>query len=73
MSLDMSRGKITCDMGSDEDECNANAKLIAAAPDLFKALIWIESYTKDYPVELCGDEFRAWVDNARAAISKATS
>ena len=54
------------------EECDANAKLIAAAPDLLEALQFIENYTKDYPVESCGDEFKAWVEKARAAIAKAT-
>lgn len=49
----------------------ANANLIAAAPDLYDALSWIEGYTKDYPIEQYGDEFKSWVEKSRAALAKA--
>ena len=45
--------------------------LISAAPDLYDSLSWIESYTRYYPVEECGDEFRLWVEKTRKALAKA--
>ena len=49
----------------------ANARLIAAAPDLLEAL---ESIVSDH--DFCGDEWGsrrdAWIETARAAIAKAT-
>jgi hypothetical protein len=44
-----------------EAKCQANARLVAAAPDLLAAL--------EYVLTECGDE---WIDRARAAVSKAT-
>lgn len=62
-----------------ENVSEDNAELITRAPnqqeiidELLEALIWVESYTKDYPVESCGDEFKAWVEKARTAIARAT-
>jgi len=53
------------------DEWNANARLIAAAPDLLEALVdveeWLAAYVSGVGAEW--DEMRA---NIRAAITKAT-
>ena len=50
---------------------DADARLIAAAPDLLAAL---ESIVSDH--EFCGDDWGsrrdAWIETARAAITKAT-
>lgn len=52
----------------DEDECRANARLIAAAPELLEAL---ESALKT--AEFQKDPFRSWHEEARRAIAKATT
>jgi hypothetical protein len=51
-------------------ECEANAHLIAAAPDLYEALCWaIQSWDEHnkHGFNMQGD----WVQDARAALSKA--
>ena len=49
----------------DDDEAIANARLIAAAPELLEAL-------ESFPGFLCGTESGdAWIDQMRAAIAKA--
>ena len=47
-------------------EMNANARLIAAAPDLLDALLTFPGFTDDATI---GD---AWIDKMHAAIAKAT-
>jgi hypothetical protein len=50
----------------------ANARLIAAAPDLLQALTWLACETdEDMPSEYRTDSFRAALDNAFEAINKA--
>jgi len=50
----------------DADESNANARLIAAAPDLLAALEWmVSAYTDE-------DDSGPFIQRARAAIAKAT-
>jgi hypothetical protein len=52
-------------------ELLANARLIAAAPELFEALDWLVQILPD--PELDNDELqRTWTKKARAAIAKAT-
>ena len=52
-------------------ECEANAVLIAAAPELLEALEWLVDILPD--PELDNDELqRVWTKKARAAINKAT-
>ena len=67
-----------------DEEMEANARLIAAAPDLLEALIWMvendDTNEGDEPVDLLGgeswNEYNAyWIDGlnrARSAIAKAT-
>jgi hypothetical protein len=49
------------------EEQRANARLIAAAPDLLDAL-----QTLPQSLATTDEEYWAWVDKARAAIEKAT-
>jgi len=56
----------------------ANARLIAAAPDLLAALQWIVDFVDEHPewadsyfLEDEGSAERYWLDEARAAIAKA--
>ena len=52
-------------------EAEANASLIAAAPDLLEALQWLVDILPD--PDLDNDELqRTWTRRARAAIAKAT-
>ena len=52
-------------------EAEANARLIAAAPDLLEALQWLVDILPD--PDLDNDELqRTWTRRARAAIAKAT-
>lgn len=59
-----------------DEECEANAKLIAFAPELLKALILIEKMNVQNAVDQYGDATKAdsWscVKVARTAIKKAT-
>lgn len=50
-------------------DAEANARLIAAAPELLEALAWFVDPNNDSPTL---DEFDAAVDVARLAIAKAT-
>ena len=53
------------------EETTANARLIAAAPDLLEALQWLVDILPD--PDLDNDELqRTWTRRARAAIAKAT-
>ena len=52
-------------------EMQANARLIAAAPDLFAALTRLESVTRILPSSM--DEPDSPLDQARAALTKAVS
>lgn len=56
-----------------DDELAANARLIAAAPDLLESLILMVR-THDEPAETLLQETREqqWIAKARAAIAKAT-
>lgn len=60
-------------VGSIEKEMYANARLIAAAPDLLEALILMVR-THDEPAETLIQEAKEqqWLAKARAAIAKAT-
>ena len=49
-----------------DDEIIANARLIAAAPELFEQLVWAETVLK------CFIEGSAQLESLRAAIAKAT-
>jgi hypothetical protein len=49
------------------EQAAANARLIAAAPDLLDAL-----QTMPQSMSATDEEYWAWVDKARAAIDKAT-
>ena len=57
--------------GSEEQE--ANAKLIAAAPDLLEALqdLKREIILSDVDMDYIDSHFKPWLDKARAAIAKA--
>lgn len=60
--IDM-RHRIQPQLDAREAECEANARLIAAAPDLLSALEWaVNSQPEDAD---------SWVTEARAAIAKA--
>lgn len=50
---------------ADEAQMAANARLIAAAPDLLEALIAIDGCYR------CGEDLNIVLDQARAAIAKA--
>jgi hypothetical protein len=57
-------------------EADANARLIAAAPELLAALEWIKDYADDYPWTGMGDAkdqggYETMMSDARAAIAKA--
>jgi hypothetical protein len=58
----------------EDQERDANARLIAAAPDLLEALNGVLPYMEAAETEgLVGDEGCHWpVENVRAAIAKAT-
>jgi hypothetical protein len=56
----------------DFDNCEANAKLIAAAPDLLEALKEMLRHTDGNCAELPTTTFSKAERNARAAIEKAT-
>jgi hypothetical protein len=66
--------------GLPPSEVEANADLIAAAPDLLAALRWIVEFCDEHlewtEIELCNgrsDSAEAiWLEDARTAISKAT-
>ena len=59
------------DPDTSDDEKEANARLIAAAPDLLEALQWLVDILPD--PDLDNDELqRTWTRRARAAIAKAT-
>lgn len=51
-------------------EGQANARLIAAAPELLEALRWCAEYAQHAPPEL--EYLHEWAAIARAAIAKAT-
>lgn len=51
-------------------ECEANAALIAAAPDLLEALEMIVTEADSYTART-GKPVYNWLDSARAAIAKA--
>jgi hypothetical protein len=64
--------------GTDENENLANARLIAAAPELLEALAWIRQFIhkQDGGVgivirNLDGKEANKWLDRVDAAITKA--
>ena len=53
------------------DPCEANARLIAAAPDLLEALETLESMPDERSIhDISNEELAAW-EKARAAIAKA--
>lgn len=57
-----------------EAEMNANAKLIAAAPDLLESLQAIVSFIdKEGPASKEWQAITDWCDKGRAAITKATA
>lgn len=51
--------------------CEANARLIAAAPDMLEALKWAAEILESYKNQKCGIHIDA-IEKARAAIAKAT-
>lgn len=59
--------KVKGDKRSTMEQAAANARLIAAAPDLLDAL-----QTMPQSMSATDEEYWAWVDKARAAIDKAT-
>jgi hypothetical protein len=65
-ALEIAQIKVAGDGEEDFDEAEANAKLIAAAPELLEALI----ISLDY--EMTEVEIAHWEQKARAAIAKAT-
>ena len=55
-----------------DDDIIANARLIAAAPDLLQALTWLACEAdEDMPSEYRTDSFRSALDAAFEAIDKA--
>lgn len=67
---------LICDCGlvidPGEPECEANARLIAAAPDLLEALTGLLADIQDYQrINQLGGEDNHWQVRARAAIAKA--
>ena len=56
------------------EECKANAKLIAAAPDMFNALEELLAQVKQFTAGNIGEQdyFRDEISNAKKAIKKAT-
>ena len=54
-------------------EEEANASLIAAAPDLLEALVQAERLYTTYGLVACDSECGAWINKVRTAIAKATS
>lgn len=77
-NLDIVRGDNRIAMLDCENEalCDgdilANAKLIAAAPDLLQALTWLACEAdEDMPSEYRTNSFRAALDGAWSAIDKA--
>jgi hypothetical protein len=75
-SLDEGEGVIAGDIrGADDDEANANARLIAAAPELFEALVAIVQGAGDgsgiRPYSTDSYLPAQFIDAARAAIAKA--
>lgn len=63
------------DQGGTPDEARANARLIAAAPDLLEALEVTVAIIEDYLTDLSQplDHVLATMDSCRAAIAKATA
>ena len=57
-----------------EEQENANAKLIAAAPDMFNALEELLAQVKQFTAGNIGEQdyFRDEISNAKKAIKKAT-
>lgn len=60
-------------LGNTKEKAEANARLIAAAPELLEALILMVR-THDEPAETSLQEMNElkWIEQARAAIAKAT-
>lgn len=58
----------------DREENEANARLMAAAPDLLEALqdLKREIILSDVDMDYIDSHFKQWLDKARAAIDKAT-
>lgn len=52
-------------------KCEANAKLIAAAPEMLKALMDVESNLGYYDLELLDESALQAIENAKKAIKKA--
>jgi hypothetical protein len=70
-------GDVVADMGNTEDANIANARLIAAAPDLLDALQNIVNRISEAGQDSCGQDMvkvrAALIDEARSAIAKATA
>lgn len=72
--VDKKRGHAICFMahsdGASPERDEANARLIAAAPDLLEALRAVDVLFGHLATD---STQRIWLDNARAAIAKATT
>lgn len=60
------RGPYTFPLGTSPDEAAANARLIAAAPEMLAMLV-------DWPVNMSADEWNAWHDKRRALLARITT